>query len=284
MTIDIHAHVTDDLDARLTADSHAGIDLTVLLSTRVHPERASSVEQVQAEFRSLQNVVAGGAVEPSEFAAPAMELRAALDAHPGRVVGMAAAPLTLERRTLVEFVDDQLQHPSMVGIGELTCAPDAGQTIEPVVRLADDHGGLPVLVHGFAPNTEGDLRSYAAIASRHPRVPIIIGAFGGLNSMLAIELATDVSNLYLDISSALQIFVLRAAAGRIPSKLLFGSNTPYGLPAASLKTVQAAITDRGALTAVLHDNAAGLMRRWPHRSSGALQHRSTPRSTNSPCA
>ncbi|MHA7984764.1 amidohydrolase family protein [Rathayibacter sp. CAU 1779] len=259
MTIDIHAHVTDDLDARLTADLHAGIDLTVLLSTRVHPERAHTVEEVQTEFRSLQNVIAGEAVDPNEFAAPAMELRTALDAHPGRVLGMAAAPLTLESQTLVEFVDEQLRHPSMVGIGELTCAPDAAQTVEPVVQLADDHGGLPVLVHGFAPNTDGDLRSYAAVASRHPRVPVIIGAFGGLNAMLAVQLAADVSNVYLDISSALQIFVLQAAGNEIPSKLLFGSNTPYGLPAASLATVQAAITDRGIVTAVLHDNAAGLL-------------------------
>ncbi|MEV6769813.1 amidohydrolase family protein [Nocardia sp. NPDC051030] len=261
MTIDIHAHVTDDLEQRLAADQQAGIDLTVLLSTRVHPERARTPAEVRAEFAALQNVIAGTPVDATAFTGPAEELRAALDAHPGRVVGMAAAPLSLDAQTLIAFVDEQLRHPAMVGIGELTPAPGAGQAILPIVRLADDHGGLPVLTHGFAPNTDADLRAYADIARRHPRVPVIIGAFGGLHAMLAIDLAREVDNLYLDLSSALQAFVLGAAIRELPTKCLFGSNTPYGVPTASLATIHSVIDDRSLLAAVLHDNAAGLLKR-----------------------
>ncbi len=261
MTIDIHAHVTEDLATRLAADKRAGIDLTVLLSTRVHPERAQNIDQVRAEFAALQNVIAGAAVDPATFTGPAEELRAALDAHPGRVLGMAAAPLSLDTPTLTEFIDEQLRHPAMVGIGELTPAPDAGQTIEPIVRLADDHGGLAVLAHGFAPNTDADLRAYADIAERYPRVPIIVGAFGGLHAMLAVDLARKVNNLYLDLSSALQAFVVAAAVREIPAKCLFGSNTPYGAPTASLATIHSVVDDPGLLTAVLHDNAAALLKR-----------------------
>lgn len=261
MIIDIHAHVTADLESRLAADSRAGIDQTVLLSTRVHPERARTLDEVRTEFAALQQVVSGTAVDPATFRGPAEELRTALDAHPGRVLGMAAAPLSLDERTLIEFVDEQLRHPAMIGIGELTPAPDAGHTIEPMVRLADDHGGIPVLAHGFAPNTADDLRAYAALARRHPRVPIIIGAFGGLNSLLAVDLAKAHPNLHLDVSSALQAFVLRAAAAEIPTQLLFGSNTPYGVPAAALATLRATVEDEPVLTAILQDNPARLLGR-----------------------
>ncbi|GAB1642939.1 amidohydrolase family protein [Krasilnikovia sp. MM14-A1259] len=258
MTIDIHAHVTADLERRLVDDARLGIDLTVLLSTRVHPERAGTLEEVKMEFAALQRVVAGTAVDPSAFTGPADELREALDVHAGRVVGMAAAPLALDEQILVGFVDEQLRHAAMVGIGELTPAPGAAQSILPVVRLADDHGGIPVLTHGFAPNTDTDLRVYADIARRHPRVPIIIGAFGGLNAMLAVELARDVGNLHLDLSSVLQAFVLKAAVQEIPHRCMFGSNTPYGVPAASLATLHSVIDDAQLLAAVLHDNAAKL--------------------------
>ncbi|WP_067574884.1 amidohydrolase family protein [Nocardia acidivorans] len=261
MTIDIHAHVTCDLDTRLAADEAAGIDLTVLLSTRVHPERARTIDEVRAEFAVLQNVIGGASADPSVFDGPARELRAALDAHPGRVVGMAAAPLSLNEKSLLGFVDEQLRHPAMVGIGELTPAPGAAETIEPVLQLADDHGGLAVLAHGFAPHTDADLRVYADIARRYPRVPIIIGAFGGLHAMLAVDLAREVRNLHLDLSSALQAFVLAAAVREIPDKCLFGSNTPYGVPAASLATIHSVVPDPRTLRAVLHDNAATLLGR-----------------------
>jgi uncharacterized protein len=261
VTIDIHAHVTADLEQRLAEDARVGIDLTVLLSTRVHPERARTLDEVRIEFAALQRVVNGTAVDASAFTGPADELREALDAHAGRVLGMAAAPLSLDEQTLVGFVDKQLRHPAIVGIGELTPAPGAAHTILPAVRLADDHGGIPVLTHGFAPNTDTDLRVYADIARQHPRVPIIIGAFGGLHAMLAVDLARDLDNLYLDLSSALQAFVLKAAVHEIPTKCLFGSNTPYGVPAASLATIHSVVDDVRLLAAILHDNAATLLKR-----------------------
>jgi predicted TIM-barrel fold metal-dependent hydrolase len=174
---------------------------------------------------------------------------------------MAAAPLSLDPAILTAFVDEQLRHPAMVGIGELTPAPGAGHSIEPLVRLAGDHGGIPVLTHGFAPNTDTDLRAYADIARRHPRVPVIIGAFGGLHAMLAIDLAREVGNLYLDLSSALQAFLVRAAVHELPTQCLFGSNTPYGVPAAALATLDSVLADPALRTAVLHDNAAALLHR-----------------------
>jgi uncharacterized protein len=83
-----------------------------------------------------------------------------------------------------------------------------------------------VLTHGFAPNTAQDLATYADLAARYPSVPLIVGAFGGLNCLQLIDLAHERRNLYADLSSALQVFAVRAAAHEIPEQCLFGSNTP----------------------------------------------------------
>lgn len=87
---------------------------------------------------------------------------------------------------------------------------------------------------------------------------MIVGAFGGLNAMLVVDLARDVQNLHLDLSSALQAFVVAAAPREIPAKCLFGSNTPYGVPAPPWRRSMRATTDPAVERAVLHDNAARL--------------------------
>ncbi|NNG34663.1 amidohydrolase family protein [Nakamurella aerolata] len=259
--IDIHAHVTDDLDRRLTADAELGIELTVLASTRVHPERTGTTAEVQAEFGRLQQVVAGDPAAGS-FQAAAAELAGAVEAWPARTRALAAAPLWLPPAELADVVEAQLRQPGYVGIGELTPSPDGADAIAPVLALAADHGGIPVLVHGFWPNTAADLAGYAALAKRYRTVPLIVGAFGGLHAMLAVELACAQPNLYLDLSSALQAFVVAAAIRELPERCLFGSNTPYGVPAAALATVEAAASGAGSAVrrAVLHDNAAALFR------------------------
>jgi len=255
--IDIHAHVTDNLAQRLTQDAELGVKITILSATRVHPERAHTVAQVRAEFESLQQVISG-APSAGSFEPARIELQHAVESAPTRTRALAAAPLCFEREHMLQIIDAQLQHPGYVGIGELTPAPGAANTIEPVIELCADHNGLPVLVHGFAPNTDADLRAYAHLARSHPSVPVIIGAFGGLNAMLAVDLAREINNVHLDLSSALQAFVLAAAVQEIPAKCLFGTNTPYGVPAAALATVKACTPDPATERAVRHDNAASL--------------------------
>lgn len=255
--IDIHAHVTDNLQQRLAQDAELGTDITILSATRVHPERAHTTADVRAEFAALQKVISGDSSIGS-FDNAKLELQQAMESAPLRTRALAAVPLWLERELMLSAVADQLQRPGYVGIGELTPAPGAAGVIEPVIELAADHNGLPVLVHGFAPNTEADIRTYAELARRYPTVPIIIGAFGGLNAMLAVDLAGEVANVHLDLSSALQAFVVAAALREIPHKCMYGSNTPYGVPAAALATIKACSHDPSIEHRILHDNAANL--------------------------
>jgi hypothetical protein len=81
MTIDVHAHVTVAPTSQLHRGSRAGVDQTVLLSTRVHPEAADSPEQVRAEYSRLTTVIGGGATSTKAFETAMSELRPALGRH-----------------------------------------------------------------------------------------------------------------------------------------------------------------------------------------------------------
>jgi predicted TIM-barrel fold metal-dependent hydrolase len=132
------------------------------------------------------------------------------------------------------------------GIGELTPPPDGAGLIEPVLRAAADHGGLPVVVHGFAPTTAGDLATLAGLARRYPTVPLVISQLGGLNWLTAIEVARDNPNMYLDLSTATVILAVRLAINEVPDRTLFGSDAPYGDPVLARMTVER-VTSSGEL-------------------------------------
>ncbi len=97
---------------------------------------------------------------------------------------------------------------------------------------------MPVVVHGFAPTTAGDLATLAALARRHPTVPVVVSQLGGLNWLTAIELARDVPNMYLELSTAHVIFAVRLALRELPDRTLFGSDAPYGDPVLARATVE----------------------------------------------
>ncbi|WP_037604412.1 amidohydrolase family protein [Streptacidiphilus rugosus] len=260
MIIDFHAHVTVDVPAQLARARRAGVTRTVLQSTRVHPEAPTTLDGLRAEFARLVGVVGGEAAAEEEFRAAMAELCAALDAHPQEAVGLASARLGVDaERTTAAWLDSALARPGIVGIGELTPAPGRAELIEPALAVSADHGGVPVLVHGFAPNTVEDLRTYAALAARYRTVPLVVGALGGFNWLELVDLALQTPNLHIELSSALQVFAVRAAVRELPERCLFGSNTPYGDVVAARRTVEAAVDDRAVLALVLGGNAARLV-------------------------
>ncbi|MER7467810.1 amidohydrolase family protein [Streptomyces sp. NPDC097981] len=264
MITDFHAHVTVDVPAQLARARQAGVGRTVLQSTRIHPEAPTTLDGLRAEFARLAAVIGGEAGPEEEFHAAMDELRDALDAHPGEAVALANLRLTTTPTTASQArarLDDMLARPGFVGIGELTPAPGQAHLIEPALAVSADHGGVPVLVHGFAPNTADDLRTYASLAARYRTVPVVVGALGGLNWLELVDLARETPNLHIDLSSALQVFAVRAAVRELPERCLFGSNTPYGDVVAARHTVEAAVADPAVRDLVLGGNAARLLAR-----------------------
>ncbi|NYI82928.1 amidohydrolase family protein [Saccharopolyspora hordei] len=152
---------------------------------------------------------------------------------------------------------------SLRGIGELSPVPGRADRVEPVLQAAADHGGLPVVVHGFAPTTAHDLAVLAGLARRYPSVPLVISQLGGLNWLTAVELVRDTPNTYLELSTPHIVFAVRLAISEVPDRTLFGSDAPYGDPVLARATVER-VTRPGELRdRVLGGNLAELLDRCP---------------------
>ncbi|MEV4234363.1 amidohydrolase family protein [Nocardia sp. NPDC049737] len=235
MIIDAHSHVHEPLTDHIALLDEAGVDKTVLFMTRPHPERAGTLTELRTEMDLLTQALAGGGLGRE---AATRELDAALAAYPDRFIGFASVPLDAPDAEAI--VEREVVGRGLRGIGELTPPPDQAGLIEPVLRAATDHGGLPVVVHGAAPTTAADLRTLTDLARRYPRVPLVVSQLGGAHWMDAIELVRDTPNMYLELSTASIIFAVRLAIAEIPERTLFGSDAPYGDPVIARTTVERA--------------------------------------------
>jgi predicted TIM-barrel fold metal-dependent hydrolase len=260
MMTDVHAHVTLDVPAQLARARRAGVERTVLMPTSVHPEAPSTNAALRAEFARLTNVIGGDALPDEIFHTAIDEVLRAVRAHPGETSAFASVPLDASAERIRRWVAENLRHEEVIGIGELTPAPGRAHDVAPVLDAVAEHGGpVPVFVHGFAPNTLEDLRTYHELAGRHPSVPLVVGAFGGLHALDLVDLAAERPNLYLDLANALQTFVVRAAARTVPQQCLFGSNTPYGDVVAARETVEASVPDATVRALIFEENFERLL-------------------------
>lgn len=246
MIIDAHSHVHDPVDSHIALLDEAGVDRAVLFGTRPHPERATDLASFRHEMSVLDETISGRSDGPDGYEAAREEHASACAAHPDRFIGFGKVRLELPAQQIAAEVEREVVGRGFRGIGELTPPPGGAGLIEPVLRAAADHGGLPVVVHGFAPTTASDLAALAALARRHPSVPLVISQLGGTNWLTAIELARDTPNMYLELSTANIIFAVRLAIGEVPDRTLFGSDAPYGDPFLARATVER-VTSPGAL-------------------------------------
>ncbi|MDH6220431.1 amidohydrolase family protein [Streptomyces pseudovenezuelae] len=263
MIIDAHSHVHDPLHVHLSALDDAGVDRSVLFPTRPHPERATDLASLRREMSVLDHALGGGGTAGTRGddgrAAAWRELDEALAAHPDRFLGFGSVRLDRPAAEIAAAVDRDVVARGLHGIGELTPPPDRADLVEPVLQAAHDHGGLPVVVHGFAPTTAADVRTLVGLAVRYPRVPLVIGQLAGTNWMEAIELARTSPNVYLELSTAGLIFAVRLAIRELPSRTLFGSDAPYGDPVVARTTVERVTQPGEVRERVLGGNLAELL-------------------------
>lgn len=259
MIIDAHSHVQDPVRDHIAVLDEAGVDRTVLFMSRPHPERATDLAGFRSEMSVLDRVIGGGAVQPDSNRIAWSELDSALAAHPDRFIGFGSVGLDLPAERIAAVVEREVVGRGLRGIGELTPPPGQAALIEPVLQAASDHGGLPIIVHGFAPTTADDLVVLADLARRYPDVPLVVSQLGGLNWLTAIELVRDTPNMYLELSTPYIIFAVRLAINEVPDRTLFGSDAPYGDPVLARLTVER-VTRPGELRdRVLGGTAAELL-------------------------
>ncbi len=259
MIIDAHSHVHDPVESHLTALDDAGVDRAVLFGTRAHPERAVDLVSLRREMSVLDTALAGGENSSDRYRTAWAELHQTLDAHPGRFIGFGSVPLNLPEHDLAALIDREVVGRGLRGIGELT--PPAGEAarIEPVLAAAHDHGGLPVVVHGFAPTTAEDLRTLSRLAARYPAVPLVVSQLGGMHWMDAIELVRATPSMYLELSTATVIFAVKLAIREIPERTLFGSDAPYGDPVLARAAVERVTSPGEVRDLVLGGNLGKLL-------------------------
>ncbi|MEV5573646.1 amidohydrolase family protein [Spirillospora sp. NPDC052269] len=263
MIIDAHGHVHSPVDEHIALLDEAGVDRAVLFPTRPHPERASDLASLRREFALLDDALNGSADpaagQMAAFATAFAELDEALAAHPDRFVGFGSVPLSLPADQAEAWVEREIVGRDLKGVGELTPPPGRADLVEPVLRAAADQGGLPVVVHGFAPTTADDLRTLAVLAARHPEVPLVVSQLGGLNWMDAVEFVRDTPSMYLELSTAPTIIAVRLAVAEVPERTLFGSDAPYGDPVVTRTAIKRATSSGEVLARVLGGTAAALL-------------------------
>ncbi|MEV5506921.1 amidohydrolase family protein [Streptomyces orinoci] len=240
MIIDAHSHVHDPVESHLALLDEAGVDKAVLFATRPHPERAVDLASLRREMGVLAKAMGGRAGESDGYEAAWRELDEALAAHPDRFIGFRSVRLGPGDEEIASVVERDVAGRGYRGIGELTPPPGQAALIEPVLRAAADHGGLPVVVHGAAPTTGDDLATLGGLARRYPAVPLVISQLGGVHWLNAIELAKATPNVFLELSTANIVFSVRLAISEVPDRTIFGSDAPYGDPVLARLTVERA--------------------------------------------
>ncbi|MBF6172025.1 amidohydrolase family protein [Nocardia blacklockiae] len=256
MIIDAHSHVHDPVDQHIALLDEAGVDRAVLFMTRPHPERAANLAELRTEMDLLHKALAGQGESGRETARH--ELDATLTTHPDRFIGFGSLPLN--DPDIGALVQHDIVDRGLHGIGELTPPPGEAALLEPVLRAASDHPGLPVVVHGAAPTTAADLRTLATLAHRHPQVPVVISQLGGPHWMQAIDLARQTPNLYLELSTTPIIFAIRLAITELPDRTLYGSDAPYGDPLLTRLAIERTTPSLQIRTLVLGETAHHLFR------------------------
>ncbi|MFJ8436019.1 amidohydrolase family protein [Kitasatospora sp. NPDC094019] len=260
MIFDCHQHVVLPTSAQIAAMDEAGIDRAVLLSTLPHIERATDIASLKREMSVLHRVLQGEADGREQ---PGREVREALAEGGERFVAFGKVQVGLPYEETVKALQQEVVEPGYAGVGELTFGADEADRLEPVFRAVHEAavGGraLPLLVHGFVPQTAGDIRTTAALARSFPAVPVIIGVLGGLNWLETIELVKEIPNLYLDLGSSFVSLAPRLAAAEVPERCLFGSNTPFADMYSNRILVERMIPDAAARARVMGENLAELL-------------------------
>jgi uncharacterized protein len=161
-------------------------------------------------------------------------------------------------------------HPSLQAF-----APDDPQ-YWPVFAACERHGLLALFHTGTSgigarqPGGQGIRIDLAhplkldPVAAAHPGLTVVAAHFGWPWQMDLIAVALHKTNVYIDISGwaprRIPAEVLRELRGRLSGQFLWGSDYPFIMPERCLSELEALDLPPEVMTAVLHDNAARVLR------------------------
>ena len=234
MVIDSHEHMMLPTEKQLQMMDKAGIDKTILFCTAPHPEKASSLNEIETEMAALYKVLSGSNNKEADLMRQQKnicELISVVRKYPDRFCGFGSVPLGMSFNETQDWVTDYVISNSLLGIGEFT--PGNEQQIlqlDTVFQAVEATKICPVWVHTFSPVTMEGIRLLMELCVRYPRIPVIFGHLGGTNWIEVIKFAKEHENIYLDLSAAFASIATKMALIELPQRCLFSSDAPYGEP------------------------------------------------------
>lgn len=259
MIIDSHAHVVVPNEKQIEVMNQANVDMTILFSTLVHPEKSSTREEFVQEMGVLQQIL-NNKINGKEARMLSMkELIDTVKRYPDRYIGFGSVPIGISEKETIEWVDQQIVENGLKGLGEFTLGPGQLDLLKPVFKAANELGNLPVWVHTFDPLTMQDIKHLADLAKANPNIPVIFGHLGGINWLHTISLAKGIPNVYLDISAFYTTFALSLAMKELPERTIFSSDFPYGDPYLAIQAVQRYAPSKEVEKLVLGETIAQLL-------------------------
>jgi predicted TIM-barrel fold metal-dependent hydrolase len=260
MIIDGHAHVILPVERHLVLMDAAGVDHTILFGTRIHPERADNLDELEKELRVLDTVLAGNLNNTLDtYQRTTTELAEVVQAYPERFTGFGNLPLSLTRDEAENWIQQHVLANGLRGLGEFTLAPGQIGQLETVFELASDAGNLPLWVHTFAPLRLEDIQELITLSRRHSDIPLILGHLGGLHWRDTIRLAKENPQTYLDLSATYTVMAPLMAIRELPERTICSSDAPFGSPLVARVTVEQATESQEVRTRVLGGTIAQLL-------------------------
>jgi predicted TIM-barrel fold metal-dependent hydrolase len=177
--------------------------------------------------------------------------------HPSVLYGLATvdpmtanAPATLESALVEHKLLGLKLNPRLQGFDPL--APEVVPLIEVCCAL-----DLPIMIHCGVTHIETHPSTLGRLARRHRGARFLFAHMGGMNSHLVVDEATAVDNVWLETSVSRHVYdpVARAVQRLGSSRVLFGSDLPFGSLQVELYRVLASDLDDKDLARVLGANA-----------------------------
>lgn len=234
MIIDSHEHIMLPTKKQLEKMDVAGIDKAILFCSAPHPEKAHTLNELEAEMNSLYKILAGENRKEDNIKRLSnniSDLIKVINEYPNRFLGFGSVPLGMTINETQDWIDEQITANSLYGIGEFT--PGNEQQImqlDTVFQALRNTHVYPVWVHTFNPVTINGIKLLMSLCEKYPEIPIIFGHLGGSNWIDVIRFAQSHENVYLDLSAAFASIATKMALIEMPEKCLFSSDAPYGEP------------------------------------------------------
>lgn len=259
MIIDSHAHVVLPPERQIQWMDEAGIDQTVLFTTTIHPETATTLQAFEAELNILYDILNGVKNPLPERIRAIEELAGVIQANPERYIGFGPIPFGLSYSENLEWIERYIIANKFRGIGELT--PGSGQVekLEVLFRAAQEFDNLPLWVHTFFPLNGSDIKALLTLAKRYPQVPTILGHMGGMHWLDTLKAVKEIPNAYLDLSATNTTIAPSFAIRELPERTFFSSDAPYASPSIAKMIIEKLVADRYVLDQVLGENIARLL-------------------------